>query len=199
MDIDPELLPLIGEPLPVEFANTLYLRPGHETDFLSSSPWIVAWFDRVATESPSPIPRQLTEVRSGEIRAVRNAMHGVLSAVTLARSSGRRLALPPGAVGKLNETAGQVRCRYRLSWNEGENPSVDVMPIGRGFDVACSYLAIECLSFIAGPDLDRVQRCDGPDCPMFFVQKHHKRRFCQEGCAHRARQARYYRAQRATA
>jgi hypothetical protein len=28
---------------------------------------------------------------------------------------------------------------------------------------------------------------------MFFVQRHHKRRFCHEGCAHRARQARYYR------
>ena len=29
-------------------------------------------------------------------------------------------------------------------------------------------------------------------CPMFFVKDHHKRRFCHEGCAHRARQARYY-------
>jgi predicted RNA-binding Zn ribbon-like protein len=197
--VDVGLLPILGEPLAVELANTLYLRPGYETDFFASSNVIVEWFDRVAVGSPSPLPRLLTESRAGDLRAVRNAMHAVLSSVTEARSSATHGVVPTGAISRLNELAGRASCRYRLSWNPGAEPTAAAVPMGRGFEVACSYLAIECAAFIAGPDLHNVRRCDGPDCPMFFVQEHRKRRFCHEGCAHRARQARYYRAQRGLA
>lgn len=197
MDQEAEQFPIVGEPLPVEFANTLYLRPGYETDFLATSPSVVTWFDLVAVGSPSPIPRHLSQERCNELRTIRDAVHGILTAVTQARTSGRPVEVPTQAVAALNAGIGDVGARYVLSWSKGARPSAAVQSTGRGFAAARSFLAIEAASFVAGPNLERVRQCDGPDCPMFFVQHHHKRRFCHEGCAHRARQARYYWSQRA--
>ncbi|MFF5229693.1 CGNR zinc finger domain-containing protein [Dactylosporangium sp. NPDC000521] len=47
------------------------------------------------------------------------------------------------------------------------------------------------------PERDRAAgrsgRCESPACCLFFVQHHPRRRYCHESCAHRDRQARYYR------
>jgi predicted RNA-binding Zn ribbon-like protein len=189
MSVDVELFPIIGEPFAVELANTLYARPGAETDFLDDGAWVVAWFDEVDRDGSYPMPRRLTAERVTTVQSLRNAIHAALLATT------NHCRIPESAVDTLNEFAGSMPCRYRLEY--AEPPVVTITPIGRGFDATLASLAMMCLSFLAGPDLSRVRRCDGPDCPMFFVQHHHKRRFCYDGCAHRARQARYYRSLRA--
>jgi predicted RNA-binding Zn ribbon-like protein len=63
---------------------------------------------------------------------------------------------------------------------------------GGKFEVLVARLAAGAITFLAGTELELVRRCGHPDCQMFFVQQHHRRRFCHESCAHRARQARYY-------
>jgi predicted RNA-binding Zn ribbon-like protein len=185
MLVDPDLFPIIGEPFPVELANTLYERPGAETDFFADSASIVAWFDLVGGTGVSPLPRRLGTDHAESIRTLRDAMHEIL------RTSTSQTGLPQGAATALNTLAGAVPCRVRLDIT-GE-PTVSVTPLGRGLAATLTSLAITCVNFVAGPDLALVRRCDGPDCPMFFVPRHHKRRFCYDGCAHRARQARYYR------
>ena len=196
MDIETTQFPIVGEPLPVEFANTLYLRPGYEIDFLATPSAVVTWFDLVAVGSPSPIPRHLDNERCRDVRRIRDAVHAVLTAVTQVRTSGRATAEPTDAVRALNDGLGDGGARYVLSWSKEGRPSASVQSRGSGFVAARTFLAAQSVSFIAGPDLDRVRRCESPDCPMFFVQQHRKRRFCHEGCAHRARQARYYWSQR---
>jgi predicted RNA-binding Zn ribbon-like protein len=188
MSVDTDLFPVIGEPLPVELANTHYQRPGFETDFFADGASIVAWFDLVEPDLPSPLPRRLTGHRVAAMRLLRDAMHAVLGAGT------NKQPIPEHAVVTLNAFAAAVPCRYRLEFDGAAVAAITT--IGRGFDATLASLAISCITFIAGPDLARVRRCDGPDCPMFFVQRHHKRRFCYDGCAHRARQARYYRSLR---
>lgn len=188
MDLDIDSLPLLGEPLAVELANTLYESPDETIDFLATSEWIVAWFDRAVATSPARLPRRLDRSQVDAVRAVRNAVHMALTAV-----SNPGLPAPVEAVSTLNRYCGAVPCRYQLTWPQDRPPTAHVTPSGRGFDAAIAFVSIECVAFIAGADLANVRRCDGPGCPMFFVQRHHKRRFCHDGCAHRARQARYYR------
>ncbi len=184
--IDLDMMPLIGEPLAVELANTAYLRPGSPIDFLSTSEGIGRWFRFAAPDCPAPIPIHLSMDRCDSVRTIRDATREVLIAAT------QRDPIPNGALTKLARFLESSPCRVRLDWSDGQ-PTVQTLPIGRGFACALSYLAIECATFVASPQLSCVRRCDGPDCPMFFVQHHHKRRFCHEDCAHRARQSRYYR------
>jgi predicted RNA-binding Zn ribbon-like protein len=179
--------PLLGEPLAVELANTLYESPHETIDFLATSEWIVAWCDLAVGSSPAHMPRRLDRSQVDAVGAVRNAVHMALMAVSVPG-----LRVPVEAVSTLNRYCGAASCRYQLTWTRDRPPTAQVAPSGRRFDAAIAFLSIECVAFIAGADLARVRRCDGPDCPMFFVQRHHKRRFCHDGCAHRARQARYY-------
>ncbi len=184
--IDLDMMPLIGEPLTVELANTAYLRPGSPIDFLSTSEGISRWFHIAAPDCPSPIPRHLSVDRCDSVRIIRDATRDVLHAAT------QRDPIPNGALTKLNRFLESSPCRVLIGYSDGQ-PTIQTLPTRRGFDGALAYLAIECATFIASPQLSSVRRCDGPDCPMFFAQHHHKRRFCHEDCAHRARQNRYYR------
>jgi predicted RNA-binding Zn ribbon-like protein len=185
--VDPELLPILGEPIAVEFANTLYRRPGAEFDFLDTGKWIVAWFDHANTASLGRLPRHINATQVRSIQALRNAVHTLFTA-----STGNQ---PPSAaaITVLNNAVGQAPCRVRLEWATGALPIATTTPVRRGVDSIVAAMAIECITFIASPSIAMLRRCNGPDCPMFFVQQHHKRRFCYDGCAHRARQSRYYR------
>ncbi len=187
--VDLDLMPLLGEPLAVELANTAYQRPGSPFDFLATSEGIVHWFDKVALESPAALPRHLSGDRCELIRSLRDAVRSVLEAKT------RGVVLPRAPLTTLSRFLDSSTYRVQLEWPDLQRPiqpTLSTLPIGRGFDAAFAFLALECASFVASSDFNLVLRCDGPDCPMFFVQHHHKRRFCHDGCAHRARQNRYY-------
>jgi predicted RNA-binding Zn ribbon-like protein len=54
-------------------------------------------------------------------------------------------------------------------------------------------LATACIELLTDDRARLLRRCEGPDCCLFFVQHHPRRRYCHESCAHRDRQARYYR------
>jgi predicted RNA-binding Zn ribbon-like protein len=52
-------------------------------------------------------------------------------------------------------------------------------------------LAHDLMDVLANPA--RLLVCANDDCSMLFVQHHHRRRWCHDGCGHRHRQAAYYR------
>lgn len=187
VDVDPGLLPILGEPFAVELANTLYNRPGAAFDFLATRDWMTAWFDHADTGSMPRPPRHVDHVSAESIRSIRNAMHAVLTNVTANQQP------PPATIATLNNAAGRAAWRVRLEWQSDTAPVATTAAIGRGIDTTIASIAVECIRFVASPLLAFVHRCEGPDCPMFFVQHHQKRRFCHDGCAHRARQSRYYR------
>jgi predicted RNA-binding Zn ribbon-like protein len=187
--VDPESLPILGEPFAVEFANTRYDRPGSPRDYLSSD-WIAAWFDLVANGSIPPLPATLAAADADRIRSIRDAIRTVLAETADGRTA------PLAAVDTLNDAAGLVPWRLRLDWHAGAASVMDALPIGSGIDAVLASLARECLVFLSSPARELVRCCDDPDCPMFYVKQHHARRFCSDGCAHRMRQSRYYRRSR---
>ena len=186
MELTLDMFPVLGEPLAVELANTLYERPESTIDFLARSDWIIAWLGLAAKSSP-PIPKRIDASNGASIRLLRDAVRSLLTTAT------RPLERPdPTCIETLNRFTDSAEYCYRLDWPADRAPTALMTPTGRGFDAVLTYLGIESISFLASPARNRVRRCDGPDCPMLFVQLHHKRRFCHDGCAHRARQARYY-------
>jgi predicted RNA-binding Zn ribbon-like protein len=54
-----------------------------------------------------------------------------------------------------------------------------------------SVVYLGAIELVAGPDGTLVRRYAHAGCEMLFVQRHHRRHFCHESCAHRARQSRY--------
>ncbi|MQY08765.1 CGNR zinc finger domain-containing protein [Actinomadura macrotermitis] len=173
--------PILGtEPLSVEFANTLY-GLGDPVDYLRVPEWIDLWFAETGHRANGAMGED------GErIRALRDAVHAVLSAAVEARPA------ESGAVQCLNEFAAAAPTVLRLDWAAGA-PVSRWMDTVRGPDAVLGRIATCCIELLTGPRAERLRRCPGPGCSMFFVKNHPRRRWCDPSCGHRDRQARYYR------
>src|SRR3954451_1514104 len=102
-------LPIIDEPFVVEFANTMYDRPGRSTDYLSDR-WWEAWFDQAESGF-----RQLARRPAGSdrdaIRSVRDAMRAVIAETVDGRQP------PATVVNVLNAAAARVPWQVHLTWS----------------------------------------------------------------------------------
>jgi predicted RNA-binding Zn ribbon-like protein len=184
--------PILGEPLTVELANTRYTHSGGVIDFLASDDLVASWFAHAPGAAGLSVPTRFSTRDAEAVRQVRDAAHGLLDSVVSERG-----AIDTRGVAVLNRHAAAAPCRSRLEWPP-TGPIATAVYAGSQSEVLLAQLATDVITFMSGPELARVRRCAHPDCQMFFVQHHHKRRFCHESCAHRARQARYYLATRST-
>ncbi|MBJ3812478.1 CGNR zinc finger domain-containing protein [Streptomyces flavofungini] len=109
----------------------------------------------------------------------------------------RRL-LPLGqAVARLNEAAAGVPTVPVLSWPRGAGPVVRDEPIAPGTSVACTdlllaALARAALTFLTGPDRERLRACHAPRCVRYFLKDHPRQEWCRPACGNRARVARHH-------
>lgn len=190
MTVTPDDLPLLGEPLAVELANTLYGAGDDRIDFLATLRLITTWFAH-AGAAPR-LPARLTRRDGDRLRDLRDAAH------TLIGQTVDRLPLSPVAVEVLNRHAARGPRVLRLDVVGGGVRIGSSSPV-RGIDAVLGLLAHEAIVLLGGPDAARLRRCDHPDCTMAFVQRHGRRRWCHPSCGHRTRQASYYRRRSARA
>ena len=176
-------LPLLGEPIAVEFANSLY--HGDETiDFLSSKPNIALWFQTAEKARGLHVPSRLTARDIEQLAALR----GVIRVLLLAAIS--KEPLPAREVRALNEFAA-IAPSFSMLTPAGEGFIVSTVASEKTLDGLLGRLAHEAI-LLLGENRARLRQCATPDCPMLFVQDHHRRRWCHESCGHRSRQAAYY-------
>ena len=174
-------LPLLGEPAPVELANSLYGEGDERVDFLATPGLARLWLAHAGLAVPFPARPAGDDV--DRLRALRDAVrHLVDRAVDGAAPS-------PPAVAVLNRAASAAPLAAQLvpaagAAAAGAGPSV------RGVSTARAHDAVVLLG---GPDRDRLRRCAAPDCTMAFLQQHRRRRWCHDSCGHRVRQAAYHR------
>jgi len=183
---DPDEYPIIGEPLPVEFANTLYSAGGQTIDFLTSPEAIRQWFTLAA--SHVDLPTDVRQSDADSVRDLRNTIHALL--VTLA--GGR--TPDAGSTAILNRYA--AKGPWFLQLNVG-SATVTRRHAVKAIDALLGRIANDTIDLVAGPSRVLLRQCSGPGCEMLFVKNHHKRRWCHQSCGHRARQAEYYRRKRA--
>jgi len=186
--VDVDEMPILGEPLPVELANTLYGSGSTSVstvDFLGSPELIRTWF---ALAFPSAgLPGQLRRADADAIRDLRDVINRLLR-----RHVDGRHPLADD-VAALNDAAAAAPSFLRLDWTEPTEPTATTQHGGSAVDAALGRIAAETIALVTGHDRVLLRRCNGPGCTMLFVKAHHKRQWCHESCGHRARQASYYR------
>jgi predicted RNA-binding Zn ribbon-like protein len=184
-DMDPDDFPIIGEPLPVEFANSLYFAGEQVIDFLATPDLITTWFALAAAGVDATDAVRPTGAES--IRNLRDAVRTLLTDLALDRGPN------DDAVATINLAASRAPCHRRLGCGAFGQLEMTRQYSGDAVDALLGRIANETVDLVTGPSRILLRRCTGPGCAMLFVKNHHKRRWCHESCGHRARQARYYR------
>lgn len=173
--VDDVELPILGtEPLVVEFANTLY----GDADYLGTAELAALWF---TTAGAHPL-RDTTAART-----LRDSIHSLFTAVVTAT------APPVTAIVHVNAAAARAPTSPQLVWQSTGALTADNRGIATGDAALLGGLATAGIELLTDGRARLLRRCEGPDCCLFFVQHHPRRRYCHESCAHRDRQARYYR------
>ena len=65
--------PILGEPLPVELANTWYSHATGVIDFLETPTLMASWFDQAPAAAGFASPRRFTGAQSEAVRELRDA------------------------------------------------------------------------------------------------------------------------------
>lgn len=123
----------------------------------------------------------VTEDQLGKVRALREAMFGLITAL-IDRGS------PHAADRKLvNGAAAEPRPDVELSVTGLVRRTGDL-------DAVLAVLAVDCIELFHGPDRDALSRCADARCTRPFIDRSrgHRRRWCDmKGCGDRAKAAAY--------
>lgn len=178
--------PVLGEPVVIEFANTLYRDGPDTTDFIETPALAVGWFAESPTACLLERPSQLSRTMIERLRHLRDAVHLLISASIDS-------AVPtPEALQVVNQHSTSMQSSTTLMWSSGTGPVAQDNTSAEGLEALLGLLALDCIRLVAGPDAHRLRRCASPGCPMFFLKNHSRRRWCHNSCGHRERQSRYY-------
>ncbi|MFB8353233.1 CGNR zinc finger domain-containing protein [Streptomyces niveus] len=202
--------PLLGEPLPVEFMNTVWADRDGVHDELARPAGLVAWLRGVGPRLPraaGPPLAPLPEPSADDVRRFRRLRDALrhLAAVTTGGTEDTRGTVS-GAVSDADALATAVAavnecCAYAPSWSmlewTGESgPARTAATDGTTSGWILSQLAEEGVRLLAGPGRTDLRACHGPRCVLYFVRSHPRREWCSADCGNRARVARHYRRHR---
>ncbi len=165
----------LGEPVAIDFANTVRRRGLEYVECLDSPRELVAWarFQRVRLTVREVAPRM------EEVRELRDAVFALLLAAT------RGEPAPPGVEQRLNAALAVLPLTPQLQLGEvvltapGGAPALDEL-LARAAASTLDMLRDPALAF-----------CDAPSCGQFFLRHRGDQRWCGPSCGTRARVARH--------
>ncbi|GAA2360624.1 CGNR zinc finger domain-containing protein [Nonomuraea africana] len=178
--------PLLGEPLPIELANTAYAVRGRPREGLPSAEHLAAWLESVRSRLPLPLPSELV-VTEADLASARELRASVRA---LAEAAVTGAAPPARALATLNERSRSAPRWRELRWDG--RPVALTHAAAPPVAAALSAVAEAAVDLFAGPGLAALRACQGPGCVLFFVKDHPRREWCSAGCGSRARAARHY-------
>lgn len=174
-------LPILGEPLLAEFANTLYVDATTRLDVLDSPSWTVEWLKEAPCAAGLAHPSRLSNDDVAKLTALRDAVRALLE---------RRHNVRAVDIEVIN-TAAQSGVIVRRLVSDGNDVQVVRRARPGGIDTVLSAIALSVLDAVEHGTLDLHQMCDRPGCNLYFFRDHHRRRYCNARCANADRQARY--------
>jgi predicted RNA-binding Zn ribbon-like protein len=174
-------LPLLGEPLLAEFANTLYVDATTRLDVLDSPSWTGEWLRQAPCAAGLAHPSRLSSDDVAKLRALRNAVRALLE---------RRHNASAADIEVINAAA-QSGVLVRQLVSDGDDLQVvDRARHGR-IDTMLSAIALGVLDAVEHGTFELHRVCDRPGCNLYYFRDHHRRRYCNSRCASADRQARY--------
>lgn len=174
-------LPILGEPLLAEFANTSYVDGTTRLDVMDRPNWIVAWLARAPCAADLAHPKRVRVDDAARLRVVRDAVRGLLE---------YRHDVRAGDVEVINAAARAGVSSRRLASDAGELEVVKSALPG-GIDGVISAIALSVIDAVENGTFDLHRMCDRPGCNLYYFRDHHRRRYCNSRCANADRQARY--------
>jgi predicted RNA-binding Zn ribbon-like protein len=168
----------LGEPLAVDFANTVRRRGSDYTELLATGADLRAWVGHEAPRVPDPSDLA-ADSRLGEVRELRDAIFALLLAAA------NREPAPPGIERQVNAALAAVPLVPQLFDGVVElvaPPETD--PV----DELLARTAMSAVELLASPAL---AYCDAPSCGQFFMRSRRDQRWCGPACGTRTRVARH--------
>ncbi|WP_053226708.1 CGNR zinc finger domain-containing protein [Solirubrobacter soli] len=180
----PERWSWLGEPLAVDFANTVRRRGGDYTELLASGADLRAWVEHEASRVPGPT-ESAADTRLEEVRELRDAIFALLLAAA------NREPAPPGIERQVNAALAAVPLVPQL-----RDGTVELVapPETDPLDELLARTAMSAVELLASPAL---AYCDAPSCGQFFMRSRRDQRWCGPACGTRTRVARHARRARA--
>lgn len=180
--------PLLGEPPPLELANTAYAVRGRLQDGLMTVEHLTAWLRDLRPRLAVPVTdADLQDVGEGDLHLARE-LRDVIRALAAAAVADHDP--DPDTVTTLNRHAA-LAPRWR-ELRTAPEPHTTVRSTGRPVAAALAALAEEAVVLFAGPARHEVHACHGPGCVLYFLRDTPRREWCSAGCGNRARAARHY-------
>ncbi|MFI2782494.1 CGNR zinc finger domain-containing protein [Streptomyces sp. ALB3] len=182
--------PLNGEPLPLEFLNTVFPVRGELHDGFRSPEHLIWWLRSCRALFTTPIDDcSLAAVDEADVLGF-----------TLLRDAGRRLVdsymrcgePEPWDVAQVNRAATMGRSLPMLHWTPGERPTVRHWCTATPVVAAQAEVAHALIELLAGSSGVEPTPCTAPGCVFFFDRGRSRRQWCSTGCGNRARAARHY-------
>lgn len=180
----PTLAPLLGEPLPVEFMNTIWADRDGLHDALDGVGVANEWLG--SHDLPTVAAEGL-----GELCRLRDAVRRLAATTTGDDRDSAASTVPTqrDALRILNEVAAASPIWSTLEWSASGEPRERMSSSG---ELAVALLAARAVDLFAGPRREQLRACRAPGCVLYFVRQNLRREWCSAGCGNRARVARHY-------
>lgn len=180
--------PVLGEPLPIELANTRFVQRRQQLEGLKTPEDLVNWLRRVGDRLPvTPSDRDLESIGPQDLtaaRELRDAIRVLLDDATTGT------ALNADAAETLNKAV-----RKAPRWPElsvATKPTVMTRTTARPVTAALAGIAEQAIWLLTGSEAPSLRACHAPGCILFYRQDHPRRAWCSPKCSNRARSARHY-------
>jgi len=166
----------LGEPLAIDFANTVRRHGLQYAEYLGEPSDLVAW----ARYEGLPLSERDVGARLPEVRELRDAVFALLGVA--ARGAN---VPPPRVETRLNAALAAVPLVPQLHGGDVELAAARDAP---ALDELLARVAASALDVLRDPKLSF---CDAPSCGQFFLRHRGDQRWCGTACGTRARVARH--------
>ncbi|NJQ01625.1 CGNR zinc finger domain-containing protein [Streptomyces zingiberis] len=187
--------PLHGEPLPLEFSNTVFPVRGELRDGIGTPErlgwWLSANGGRLKTDLPAPALRALTPGDVAYFVLLRDALRRLVGAHV------RGHAPDAWDVAQLNRASSLDRSWPLLCWAGEEPPTRVEMCTTTPLAAVQAEIAHAAIALLSGTSPAEPRACRAPGCVFFFDHARSRREWCSTGCGNRARVARHHARRRA--
>jgi predicted RNA-binding Zn ribbon-like protein len=177
------LVPLVGEPLPIDFVNTRPQPDRGMADVFATPDGVEQW---LLVESDRLPHVRVTEGIRAEVVEMRRHIGVALDAIVQG-------ARPPQAVvDRLNAVLREAPAVAQLRW-DASGAHLDTVRDGDDGAQLLAALAESAAEYLVSDLAPKTRQCEAPDCELLFCPTHPRRRWCSPTvCGNRTRVARYY-------
>jgi predicted RNA-binding Zn ribbon-like protein len=172
----------LGEPLAVDFANTVRRSGWRYRELLEGGADIASWSRHQGGRVPLLTAAE-AHARLAEIRAVRDDVFDLL------RAAARGDRPPAEPVGRINARARKLPVVAQIT-GPGAERSAIVLGDPDAVDELLARVVAAAID-LTGAANSGLALCDAPSCGQFFLRERTNQRWCGPACGTRARVARH--------